>query len=427
MDSKFFDIPFRTPSSLSDFSCKDGELALAENVTLISGGAEVSTDFSFLTGEENSVLPPAPEIDFALVRDCLTGWHAITDNYPSQTLVATTPSMEYWTPLAAQLLSQFQSEAKEQNLFVAPFYVMAAWRTFSGRYISPSNPVILIPNSKVPLVATDSVVNSQELEFRIAGAICSLYFKMKAPEVLRDWVGVIQNMEIFVSEPLQTYESFKAFLASRNVTTDSWCESLDLPSGEVARRRICTETLGMAWKANNSGIFFEDGELQELINPSGVKFYPFARVALRDVDLAGDWLPAKSGGGMVSVVNGLYKGLDFSTIGVSLADSYSSKEAQIVGKGENIHIVTRPIKLTTGGESKRVVNIYLRGSYNPSPLTFSVYSSYDMLDWWCVARRKGNTVLGFPLTPFRFYRIEIEGVLGIGETLEGGSLQIVCQ
>lgn len=402
MNSKFCDIPFRSRSIDSDFICKDGEVEW--------GGFLQGSDHSNNYG--NGTLP-SPDIDFALVRQWLSGWHLNADQYPMKTLVATTPSLEYWTNLGSQLLSQFKSEAENENLFVAPFYVAAAWKTRNGVYLSPSSPVLLTPNSTVPLVSTDGDINSPELDFKIAAAVCSLFFKMRAPELLRDWVGIIESMEIFVSDPRQSYDTFHAFLPYKHITTDNYCESLDPDTGEIAKRRVCTETLTLAWKANCD---FSGGSE----NGTGDTIYHrFASVPLSEVDIKGEWselIPAHH------ISSGIENGLSYNEL---LTGGYGKKSEPMVieGTGEEISVMTRPLKLSSGVAFKRIYRAYLRGNFDPTKVKFSIYGSRDMLKWWCISQREGSSVLAFPGTPFRFFRACITGKLEKGESLQGISVE----
>lgn len=393
------DIPFRSPSSDSDFSCKDGELLSAVNI---------GNDILFPNRPFDSKAP-VPDINFALVREVLPGWHIISDSYPAKTLVASEPSMDYWNHLGAQLLSRFQSEALQHNLFVASFYTMAVWKTYSGQYLSPSTPVLLVPNSKVPPVATDGDVSSPELEMKIAGAVCALYFKMEAPEVLRDWVGIIQSLEIFVSKPLQSYDTYHSFVPSRHVTSDNVCRSLDLQTGEISDRRICTETLSLAWSA--------------ILSPpqipacgSTTPFYRYASVPLGEVDIKDSWSRAESSSYLTSGIESL--NLEAITTGMNSAPG----PIIIHGDDKEMEIMTRPMKLT-GGDLKSVTRVHLRGNYTPGNLGISVYGSRDMLGWWLVSERRGGTVVALPAARFRYLKVRISGYLSRSETLEGLTIE----
>lgn len=401
MGSKFFDIPFRSESSDSDFICKDGEL----------GGWVINNDgIPFYYKELEQA--PVPEIEFALVRDKLPGWHVNPDQYPAKTIIASTPSMEYWTSMGAQLLSQFRSEALHQGLFVSPFYVLGAWRTYDGVYLSPSIPVMMIPNNGIPLVATDDDVNSEEMEFKIAAAVCNLYFRMKAPEILRDYVGRIESLEIMVSESLISYDTFHAFLPSKHVSSDNYCVCLNPDTGEIKQSRVCTETLTLAWKGIMKTLSFEKEGMRDLM------FYPFARIPLSEVDLAKDWGATPVDFSFINTpLSG--EGIKYKTISGKLNKEIKSFPMIISGNDKEISIRTRPLKLSGAGELKKMSRLCLRGNFDPANLTVTLLGSRDMRDWFTISRRKGGNVISIPNSFFRFYQLVINGLLKKGENLQG--------
>lgn len=403
MDSKFFNIPFLTRTYASDFSCNDGELRS------LSYGNNKDTE-GFVKDRE--ILPPVPDIEFAISRDVLHGWHVNMDSYPVKTLVATDPSMEYWNKLSAQLLSQFQSEAFQQCLFVAPFFVMVAWKTSEGFYLTPSRPLLMVPNSVVPVVTTDGDILSKELEFKIAGALGRLNYKLASPEILRDWVGIIESLQIFVSEPLLKYSTFDSLLPLRRVTTDNYGSFLDLNTDEIVRYRICTEEFPLAWKrVSDYNDFWK--------NFTTRKFFPVAELPLSGM-APGDvpvWKDVK-----IETTGFDGEGSPYSEIIDSATQNSKAKEIIIQGTGEKIELVTRPLKLGNAGKLKRISQLYLRGNYTPGNIEISVYGSRDMIQWWCISRRKGGTMVRLPGSPFRFYRLKVRGLLEEGENLQGFSI-----
>lgn len=412
MDSNFFDIPFRSRSGETDFICRDGEIFRSEGVRIRG------TESGILHRDDTLDMPdPPPDVDFALVRTVLPGWHNSPAVYPSKTLVATDPSMEYWTSLAGQLLAQFQAEASFRNLFVSPFYVMAAWKTYGGRYLSASTPMLMIPNSEVPLVATDGDLRATDLSFKIAGAVCELYFRMRAPETLRDRVGTIRCLEILASGPLHDYGLLRALLPSRNISGTSYCRSLDLTTGLIDYHRICSEVQAMGWKATVRNEYTADYSEYGL---EALKFYPFARYPLREVDLAGEWLkPEKIG----EIVSGTTDPLRYDEITRPGVAGMKSEPILVEGTGSEMEIETRPLKLTGAGVSKRITRVYLRGKFKPAALTLSVYASRDMRHWWKISERKGGAVALLPHSVFRFYKIGVKGYLEEGENLQGATME----
>lgn len=398
MSKKYFDIPFLSHSSDSDFSCKDGEIE----------GWKDGNNENGITGET----PIIPEIEFAIVMDILHGWHIHPDTFPAKNLVASEPSMEYWNRLTAQLLAQFQYEASIQGLFVSPFYVLAAWKTYSGNYLSPTQPTLLIPNSEIPVVTTDGDITATEPEFKISATLGRLYYKLRTPEILRDWVGKIESLVIFVSSPLQKYETYSSLLPVKHVTTDNYCECLDLETGEIKRERICNQELSIAWKGISSntpaGGTFNDK----------VKFYPVAELPLSNMAPTDE----ASWKGIGYEETGMGDGIEYGVINDGNALPKKSEPLIIEGKNEEIRVLTRPLKLICAGELKSMRHLHLRGKFTSANLTMAVYGSRDMLKWWCISKRKGGTVVSLPRSPFRFYKLEISGLLEEGETLEGITL-----
>lgn len=399
MGSKFFDIPFLTRSSDSDFACKDGELELTSTDSILPSRG----------------LPPKPEVNFALCRTTLAGWHIHPDVYPTKSVVASEATLNCWTPLASQLLAQLQSDATFQHKFVSPVFVTAAWKSVSGIYLSTSDPVLIIPNSMVPLVALDSDILREEAELKIAGAVGSLYMQLRAPEYLRDFVGIIDSLEILVSEPLQKYDSLIAFLPSKRVTTDSFCESLDPATGAISRERICTEILLLAWRAAVSGLTdFDSTE-----GCTDRKFYPFASIPLSEVDLADKWTEVSENSRIIRMSNGIAAGKSYQEILKDSSAPSKSRNYIVEGDGSVIDVMTRPLKLNGAGEFKRVRKVYVRGRFDSSNLTVTVYGARDLNHWWLIGKRKGGTTVLLPDSSHRFYRVGISGLLKTGENLQG--------
>ena len=400
MGSNFFDIPFRNHTVESDFSCRDGELE--------------SSSPSLHPSSPDPTMSLTPPLEFALIRETLEGWHILPDSFPAKTIIASQPSMDYWNSMASQLLSQFQSEASNQSLFVAPFYAMAAWKLVDGSYLAPSLPVRLTPNSDVPLVATYDDISASEMEFKIAAALCSLRLKIQAPEILREWIGKILSLEIFVSEPVHKYDTYHAFLPFKRISTDSYCECMDLTTGKIEPQRICSVILPMAWKANLDGAGGRKGFSD--VNAE-MKFHRYASIPLSEVDRGGSWCRPEDIGGHLL-------GPDLTPVpysGILSSGDYPSVAGVVIieGHDEEVLISTRPLKLSGAGTLKRVSRVCLRGNYTPKNITVSVYGSRDMLAWWCIAERKGGTVVSVPRSPFRFFKVTVAGFLASGETLQG--------
>lgn len=89
----------------------------------------------------------------------------------------------------------------------------------------------------------------------------------------------------------------------------------------------------------------------------------------------------------------------------------------ISGAGGHIKASTRPIKLGDAEKTKRVTSVELRGNLDASKLKVSLYGCAGLDDWHLIARGKGG-VRGLSGPRLRFIRVEIEGNLEIGETIE---------
>lgn len=415
MESKIFDIPFRIRTPKSDFICPDGEIFRISNARILCEGKRIDTDLYLNQTEDRTGDIPVPSVTFALIRDILPGWHISSDTYPQREVAASDPSMEYWTAMASQLLNLFTSEARNANLFVAPFYIMAAWRMTDGNFVAPSSPQLLIPNSEVPLVATDGDISASDLYLKIAGAVCRPVVKTVPQEELRDWVGKIASLEIFVSAPLHNYDTIRAFIPQRRATSSAYCESLDLYTRLIEKKRICTDILPLAWKAYTYGA----GNLEQSEGYEDKKFYRYASVPLRDIDLLWEWKsPGENGPGVI--VYGIdIKGISFGSLSGMDSEKTTSQTVVIEGTGSEFSFTTRPLKLSGAGKLKEARKVFLRGNYTPGNIRMKVYASRDMLRWWEVAKMEGGTMALLPRSSFRFFRIELSGYLAEGDTLEG--------
>ena len=288
MDGKIYDIPFLLRSEKSDFECRDGEIESCENLVITESSEDsVATESGEplgFTANYTCSFPPSPDIEFSLLRETLPGWHLYYDQYPSQRVTNSNPSAESWGKIAGDVLASFYAEADDNNLFVSPFLVMAAWKTVDGESLSPSAPVLMIPNSETPLPNTGGDISSTEIDMRIAGAVCSLCHKLSLPEILRDWVGKIASLEILVSKPLTQYQSAKSFFTAKNISVSNFSLSLDSIGGTSIERRVCDDTVTTAWRPYAAGS-----------DPvSLTDFYTFASIPLGDLVPTGRFIKTQA-------------------------------------------------------------------------------------------------------------------------------------
>lgn len=304
MDGKFYDLPFRTSSGLSDFACHDGEIKGIEGAFVSQANDDTegnifSQPFQY---EKNykPVLPPEPLVEFSLSRATLEGWHPYPDAFPTQSISTNGYSYDDLGKKAVGLLSRFNAEALSQNLLSSPVFVMAAWRLNSGALVSPSPPMLLIPNNAAPAVATDDSPDAPEMDCHVVAALGKIVWRITLPESLRDWVGRIGSLEVLVSRPLQLYEPSTGLVYSRNVMTDNFTLCLDSATGQSAEQSVCTRTLSHAWLPVKAGSSVKDSHPASLTDFYTISSIPFGELIAYD---------------------------DFKVLNIngSLADSYSSQ------------------------------------------------------------------------------------------------------
>ena len=112
-------------------------------------------------------------------------------------------------------------QGSDKNRFVMPFLVRYAYRMFDNTHIMHSVPVLMIPNSKAPVVwwRPDSSIqgrHSTEKSYarrepyvyaRVSAMTSKLMMrKVNIPADLWKWRDVIQGIDIYVSQPLYTFK-----------------------------------------------------------------------------------------------------------------------------------------------------------------------------------------------------------------------------
>ncbi len=147
-------------------------------------------------------MPGAPPVEFALKKSVLGGWHIHPDMLPSQIVEQGEPTGDGWGMKAAQLLDDFGREVTEAGLFAEPFFALAAYRLADGSHILPSPPVLMTPNSGVPIVSGSADFSVATMKMSVAAAVCALQWRVKPQESLSRWAGVISHLDIFISRPV---------------------------------------------------------------------------------------------------------------------------------------------------------------------------------------------------------------------------------
>lgn len=250
---KTFSIPLRLPSAKSDYACADGEIASFSNLKIAGAAAGTTGGDGGDTGGVNPVstgfslsLPTAPEVEFALKRGVLPGWHIHPDMLPSRIMEKGEASEAGWGKKAREALAAFRKDAERHNLFVQPFLAMCAVRLADGHRILPSPPVLMIPNSEAPCVAGTTDFSSDTMELRVAAAVCSLQWRLHVPEELMDFNGAT-HIDILISSPLPLYDTKGDLTAFHRFDFEGFTHSI-ATDGTAGERPVTTETLAECWR-----------------------------------------------------------------------------------------------------------------------------------------------------------------------------------
>lgn len=135
-------------------------------------------------------------------------------------------------------------QGSDKNRFVMPFLVRYAYRMFDNTHIMHSVPVLMIPNSKAPVVwwRPDSSIqgrHSSEKSYarrepyvyaRVSAMTSKLMMrKVNIPADLWKWRDVIQGIDVYVSQPLYTFKQDepvygwdKMWSSSTTTTANNW-------------------------------------------------------------------------------------------------------------------------------------------------------------------------------------------------------------
>lgn len=183
---------------------------------------------------------------------------------------------------------------------------------------------------------------------------------------------------------------------------------------------LVATTSPTAYLFTTSGIYLlkemDDGSLRD----AGL----MATYLLRDADsimVEGKTLRFISATGVTYLISGTtVKPLDENASSGPSASggSGSLKSAVIVepdGSGEDIYLLTRPIKRDDSGV--KLWSVMLSGAFSREELTLRLFGSTDMVDWHMLAECDGSVLKGLYTPGLRYCRMEISGSLDGG--LEG--------
>lgn len=128
------------------------------------------------------------------------------------------------TKITSQVLAKVNKYIKElatdEGRFLYPFFVRYALRLFDGSLIHHSAPILMIPCTKANPIAvwnrnSSSSYSSAELD--IFGNPCLLDYKILSDmSTLKSWNDIVKSIDIFISEPMYTYDQNKQCTAFGN-------------------------------------------------------------------------------------------------------------------------------------------------------------------------------------------------------------------
>ena len=147
------------------------------------------------------------------------------DNSDTANGDSTTTIVMRLTNLIMGAVNKFVAQqGSDRNRFIMPFLVRYAYRMFDNTHIMHSVPVLQMPNSKAPVVwwrgdssiqerhSSDKSYSRREpyVYARVSANSAKLMMrKVDIPADLWKWRDVIQGIDIYVSQPLYTYEQDK--------------------------------------------------------------------------------------------------------------------------------------------------------------------------------------------------------------------------
>ncbi len=265
MKSKVFSVLLRRPSAAGDYSCADGEIESLEGLRMVSGQSDLSdssdqSDLSDLsdssdlrcpfTGRREVALPEPPAVEFSLERGVLPGWHSHPETFPSRAMESAGKQSSDWGRQALRLLDDLKREASDSNLFVQPFFAIAALRLPDGNRILPSPPVLLTPNTSSPLVAGDSDLSLSTMTMRAVAAICRLRAKVTLPSS-EEWKEVATHLDILVSAPISLFSGDK-ITGLHNAVSDNRSHSAGT-DGQEREHTLLDEAIAQSWRPEPVG------------------------------------------------------------------------------------------------------------------------------------------------------------------------------
>lgn len=435
MTGNIYSIPLKPHSLKSDYACPDGEIAGALNLTFVNGsltGGVPSGNNAVVDGSDYEI--PPPTVEFALKQEVVPGWHIHPDMLPSRIMDApsvgkdTSPTESDWGSRAMQVIDAFEEDVARHNLFTQPFLVMAAWRLSDGSHVSPTKPMMMIPNSGAPVVEGSADFTVPTMKMSVIEAACSLRWKLQndgeaispeSPVLTSDnQKSPIAGIDIFVSEPVSLYDPKEPAKGFHRFECTNYTRSTGA-DGSTGDRRIYDGTIVQGWKAPA----LEPGYVAYKFNRIKT-FRKIAGIDVTDFAPSGDFREVMMDDGSLRVLWALdgYApeftiDSDNDTTTQDMTDdswkAFVPEEWNLDGgdfttEGDWSVFVTRPLKFDVPEERKQVTGVTLRGVYDRRDVSMALYGSENLMDWRLLVRADRGVIAGLWATKSRFFRLAVK-------------------
>lgn len=125
--------------------------------------------------------------------------------------VFTDANKEYINSLLKAKISMFIKENSiDKNRFMYPFFIRYAYRLYDGSLYMHSAPILMIPSSGITPFAIFSILfegNEGKYRYQLAAITTKVDYQIpNLPNLLSRWKDIIQGIDVFISEPLYTYD-----------------------------------------------------------------------------------------------------------------------------------------------------------------------------------------------------------------------------
>ena len=283
----FYAVGLRPRTSAGDYDCRDGEIESMEGLTfgvpLPTSDNDGAPSESVASSGKNPVygafsqnLPNPPVVEFSLERTTVAPWHSNPAMFPQSDITVKTPSLDSWGDAALSMLEDIRSDATRQNLFIEPFFVIAAIRLNDGNHICPTYPVLMVPNSEAPLVTAPSTdLTAQTMRLKAVMAVCRLRWRLSSFD--EGWRDKATHLDIMVSDPIPLYDRKGKQTGYHRATTANFTHSMS-SDGKECEQRVSTDTFDQAWLPEET----DPAVIRKSVTSSTV-FHTVSEIPLREI------------------------------------------------------------------------------------------------------------------------------------------------